>query len=56
MNVGTPVVNEHGVIGIVCSPTVVNGTVFVMFVGGGCEDIYKVDKLTPVSIGIVPTA
>lgn len=56
MKAGTPVVNEDGVIGIVASSREVNGSVFVMFVGDICEVICKTSALTPVTIGIVPTA
>lgn len=56
MNAGTAVINEKGTIGIVASPDVVNGKVFVMFVGDICEAICKTSDLSPVTIGIVPTA
>jgi hypothetical protein len=56
MKAGTPVINEAGVIGIVASSREVNGSVFVMFVGEICEVICKTRDLSPVTIGIVPTA
>ena len=56
MKAGTPVINRNGVIGIVASSVVTNGRVFVMFVGDGYEVICEVADLTPVTIGIVPTA
>lgn len=56
MKAGTPVINEAGVIGIVASSREVNGSVFVMFIGEICEVICKTSDLSPVTIGIVPTA
>lgn len=56
MKAGTPVVNEKGVIGIVASSKESNGRVFVMFVGDSYEVICETSDLSPVTIGIVPTA
>lgn len=56
MKAGTPVINEAGVIGIVASSRETNGKVFVMFVGEICEVICETSDLSPVAIGIVPTA
>jgi hypothetical protein len=56
MKAGTPVINEDGVIGIITSSAKSNGKVFVMFVGDSYDVICNADELSPVTIGIVPTA